>query len=212
MITSIPKDKLDGLLDESFKAFNGAGYDLQSLADSTSRIAGDANGVADRTSRLIDDAQPVLESQVVSADALRTWSSRLASVSRQLVANDPEIRAVLDTGPAAAQEVSRLLDQVKPTLPVLLANLTSLGQVAVTYRPGLDSSSFCFHRPPPSTSRRHRVRTRPASPWATSGSRSAIRRRAPWGFCRRRRGGPPPTPPPSTLRTASTANSPRIRR
>lgn len=61
MITSVPKDKLDGLLDESFKAFNGAGYDLQSLADSTSRIAGDANGVADRTSRLIDDAQPVLE-------------------------------------------------------------------------------------------------------------------------------------------------------
>ncbi len=45
---------------------------------------------------------------------------------------------MLDTGPGAAQEVSRLLDQVKPTLPVLLANLTSLGQVAVTYRPGLE--------------------------------------------------------------------------
>ena len=42
------------------------------------------------------------------------------------------------TGPGFAQEVSRLLDQVKPTLPVLLANLTTLGQVCVTYNPSLE--------------------------------------------------------------------------
>ena len=33
LINSIPKDKLSALLDESFKGFNGAGYDLSSLAD-----------------------------------------------------------------------------------------------------------------------------------------------------------------------------------
>ncbi len=138
LIGSIPKDKLGGLLDESFQAFNGAGYDLQSLADSTSRIAGDANSIADRTSQLVDDAAPVVESQAASADTLRSWSSRLAAVSRQLVADDPQIRNLLATGPAAAQEVSRLLNQVKPTLPLLMANMTSLGRVAVTYRPGLE--------------------------------------------------------------------------
>jgi hypothetical protein len=36
------------------------------------------------------------------------------------------------------QQVSQLLDSVKPTLPVLLANLVSLGQVAVTYLPSLE--------------------------------------------------------------------------
>ncbi|MCV7153739.1 MCE family protein [Mycolicibacterium pyrenivorans] len=138
MVASIPEDKLNKLLDESFIAFNGAGYDLQTLVESTSRIAHDTDAVADRTSALIEDTGPVLDGQIASADALRTWSARLAGVSRQLVVNDQEIRHILHTGPVAMQEVSRLLEQVKPTLPVLLANLTSLGQVAVTYRPGLE--------------------------------------------------------------------------
>ncbi|MGP4053611.1 MCE family protein [Mycobacterium sp. 4D054] len=138
MVATIPKDKLDKLLDESFTAFNGAGYDLQTLVESTSTIARDTDAVASRTSALIEDTGPVLDGQMASADALRTWSARLAGVSGQLVADDPAIRTILQTGPGAAQEVSRLLEQVKPTLPVLLANLTSLGQVALTYRPGLE--------------------------------------------------------------------------
>ena len=50
--SSVPKDKLSGLLDESFRAFNGAGYDVGSLLDSGSRIAADANATADRTAAL----------------------------------------------------------------------------------------------------------------------------------------------------------------
>jgi hypothetical protein len=44
----------------------------------------------------------------------------------------------LRSTPDALQQVSQLLDSVKPTLPVLLANMTSLGQVAVTYLPSLE--------------------------------------------------------------------------
>ena len=33
LINSIPKEKLSGLIDESFNAFNGSGYDLGSLID-----------------------------------------------------------------------------------------------------------------------------------------------------------------------------------
>ncbi len=45
---------------------------------------------------------------------------------------------MLNDGPASINEASRLFEQVKPTLPVLLANLTSIGQILVTYRPGLE--------------------------------------------------------------------------
>ena len=38
LINSIPKEKLSGLIDESFNAFNGSGYDLGSLIDSSSKI------------------------------------------------------------------------------------------------------------------------------------------------------------------------------
>ena len=51
LINSIPKDKLSALLDESFKGFNGAGYDLGSLVDSSSKLSGDLDGVGDQRQR-----------------------------------------------------------------------------------------------------------------------------------------------------------------
>ena len=49
LVDSIPKDRISDLLDESFKAFNGAGPDFQSLLDSASKLTGDLNGVSDQT-------------------------------------------------------------------------------------------------------------------------------------------------------------------
>jgi virulence factor Mce-like protein len=137
LINSIPEGKLSGLLDESFKGFNGVGDDLGSLFDSSAKVVGDVNGVAGPARSLVDDAAPLLDSQADSTDALRTWAHSLAGVTSQLVADDTQVRALLQTGPGAANEVSALLNQVKPTLPVLLANLTTLGQIAVTYHPSL---------------------------------------------------------------------------
>jgi virulence factor Mce-like protein len=138
LITSIPRDKLSGLLDESFKGLNGAGYDLGSLFDSSAKVVGDVNGVADSTRTLVDDAAPLLDSQADTTDAIRTWARSLAGVTEQVATDDQQVRTLLQTGPGAANEVSRLLNQVKPTLPVLLANLTTIGQVAVTYHPSLE--------------------------------------------------------------------------
>src|SRR6201996_1491189 len=52
LVGSIPKTKLGQLLDETFQGFNGAGYDLGSLIDSSKTLARDANGVVDRTRAL----------------------------------------------------------------------------------------------------------------------------------------------------------------
>ena len=45
LVNSIPGDRISDLLDESFKAFNGAGPDFQSLLDSASKITSDVNSV-----------------------------------------------------------------------------------------------------------------------------------------------------------------------
>ncbi|MGV0581828.1 MlaD family protein [Mycolicibacterium elephantis] len=144
LVDSIPGDRISDLLDESFKAFNGAGPDLQSLLDSAATITGDASAVSDQTRALIDDSGPLLDSQVESADAIRTWARSLARVTDQLQQNDPEIRAVLQRGPGFAQEVSQLLTEVKPTLPILLANLTTVGQVLATYNPAIEQLLVIF--------------------------------------------------------------------
>lgn len=138
LVASVPKDKLSAVLDESFQAFNGAGYDFGSLLDSGSRIATDANATSERTRTLIDDTAPLLDSQAQSAEALGIWTRKLNAVTAQIVENDADLRTVLHTGPDAADEVSRLLGQLKPTLPVLLANMTSVAEVGVTYNPSLE--------------------------------------------------------------------------
>jgi phospholipid/cholesterol/gamma-HCH transport system substrate-binding protein len=138
LVNSIPKGKLSALLNESFKAFNGAGYDFGSLLDSSAQLSGDLNGVADRTRTLTEDTAPFLDAQAQTTDAIRLWARSLAGVTGQVVIDDAQVRSLLDKGPGALNEVSRLLDQIKPTLPVLLANLTTVGQIAVTYRPSLE--------------------------------------------------------------------------
>ena len=49
LVNSIPKDRISDLLDESFKAFNGAGDDFQSLLDSSANITDYLNDVSDQT-------------------------------------------------------------------------------------------------------------------------------------------------------------------
>jgi hypothetical protein len=87
---------------------------------------------------LIDDGRPLVDTQVDTMDSIRTWARSLAGVTGQLVTNDPQVRTLLHKGPGFANETARLLNQVKPTLPVLLANLTAVGQIGVTYNPSLE--------------------------------------------------------------------------
>jgi virulence factor Mce-like protein len=138
LVGSIPKEKISDLLDESFQAFNGAGYDFQSLMDSASKISTSANGVSDRMRTLIDDSGPLLDSQAQTTDAIRTWSHSLAGITGQVAADDPQIRTLLQQGPGFAAEVSGLLNDLKPTLPLLLANMNTVGQILLTYNPAIE--------------------------------------------------------------------------
>lgn len=72
-----------------------------------------------------------------------------------MVKDDSQFRSVLHSGSGFTQEVSRLLDQVKPTLPVFLANLSTIGQIGVTYHPALEQLLVLLPR-----------RSRPTAPTA----------------------------------------------
>jgi phospholipid/cholesterol/gamma-HCH transport system substrate-binding protein len=144
LINSIPAGKISALLDESFKGFNGSGYDLGSLFDSSAKIAGDANAISDRTRAFIDDSRPLLDSQAQTTDSIRLWARSLAGVAEQVAADDTQVRTLLQNGSGAADEASRLFNQVKLTLPVLLANLTTLGQIGVTYHASLEQLLVLF--------------------------------------------------------------------
>jgi phospholipid/cholesterol/gamma-HCH transport system substrate-binding protein len=138
LVKSLPKNKISQLLDESFQAFNGAGYDLGSLSDSASRISADSNNIVDRTRTLTEDSQPLLNAQAQTTDSIRRWAHSLAGISDVLANDDSQFRTVLENGPGALDEASRLFQQIKPTLPLLLANLTTIGQIGITYHPSIE--------------------------------------------------------------------------
>ncbi|MDH6679633.1 phospholipid/cholesterol/gamma-HCH transport system substrate-binding protein [Rhodococcus sp. LBL1] len=138
LLASISDTRLRTVIDESFKAFNGSGPDLQRLIDSARLFVEEANKNSDATKTLIEQAGPLLDTQVVSSDAIRSWTRDLVTFTNQLRTSDRDLRAVIEKGPGAAKEANQLLQDLKPTLPLLLANLVSVGEVGVIYNPGIE--------------------------------------------------------------------------
>lgn len=138
LLDTFPKERFSDLLDETYKGLNGAGDDFGSLLDSGATLSKDLNAVADQTRILADDARPLLASQADTADSIRTWARSLEGFTGQLATNDQQFRSVLQNGPAFADETSGLLNQLKPTLPLLLANLGTVSEILMTYNASLE--------------------------------------------------------------------------
>jgi phospholipid/cholesterol/gamma-HCH transport system substrate-binding protein len=68
----------------------------------------------------------------------------MASITGQLKAQDAAFADLLSVGGPALEEGRALFDRVAPALPVLLANLVSLGDIAVTYRNDLEQLLVLF--------------------------------------------------------------------
>ena len=138
-LTAIPRDNLKTVVDESYVAVGGLGPELSRLVNGTTTVAIDARKNLDALVALIDQSKPVLDSQTQSSDAIQAWAAHLATITSQLRNNDSSVAGVLQKAGPAAAEGERLLDRLNPTLPIVLANLVSVGQVGVTYRDNLES-------------------------------------------------------------------------
>jgi phospholipid/cholesterol/gamma-HCH transport system substrate-binding protein len=137
-LAAIPRDNLKTAIDESYTAIGGLGPELTRLVTGSTQLAVDADKNLDPLTALIDKSPPVLDSQADTADAIQAWAAHLATITDQLRSSDTSFAGVLRNGGPAADEARQLFQRLQPTLPLLLANLVSLGQVAVTYQPALE--------------------------------------------------------------------------
>ncbi|WP_227998258.1 MCE family protein [Nocardia australiensis] len=144
LLASVADTKLREVIDDAFKAFNGAGPDLQKFIDSAALLVQEAQDSAEPTKDLLEKIGPLLDTQNQSDAAIREWTADLATVTDQLRAHDPALRNVIDKTPATAQTVSSLFQDLKPTLPLLLSNLVSVAQVGATYHAGLEQVLVVF--------------------------------------------------------------------
>src|SRR5271168_260069 len=131
---AIPHDNLQTVINESYTAVGGLGPELSRLIMGSSNLAIDARKNLDPLVALIDQAQPVLDSQTHTSDEIAAWASHLATVTTELQTHDEAVAGVIDKGGPAFGEARQLIERLQPTLPILLANLVSVGQVALTYQ------------------------------------------------------------------------------
>jgi phospholipid/cholesterol/gamma-HCH transport system substrate-binding protein len=133
-LQAVPRDNLKTVIDESYTAVGGLGPELTRIVKGSTDLSIEARKNLDPLIALIDQSQPVLNSQTNTSDSIQAWASHLATVTTELQTHDQAVAGSITNGGPAAGEARQLIERLQPTLPILLTNLVSIGQVALTYQ------------------------------------------------------------------------------
>ena len=144
LVSSLNNTRLQDLLREAFKAFNGSGPELARMIQSARLLIDEANASWPQTSALIDQVGPFLEAQIRSGDDIRSSAEGLARLTNEVANADPQVRALLATTPGAAAEASETFAGIRPSFPVLAANLANFGRIGVIYHRSIEQALVIF--------------------------------------------------------------------
>lgn len=144
LVNSVGNSRIQDLLRETFKAFNGSGPELARLIQSSRLLVDEANSNYGQTTQLIDQAGPFLDSQVRSGDDIKSLADGLARFTREAAHADPQLRSVLQTVPGAVQAANTTFDGIRPSFPMLAANLANFGRIGVIYHKSIEQGLVIF--------------------------------------------------------------------
>lgn len=143
-LQAIPPDNLRTVIDEANRAVGGLGPELTRIVNGSTALAIGSGKTIGPLTTLIDQSPAVLRSQVDTADSIAVWAQHMALITGQLQKQDAAFADLLVRGGPALDEAKALIDRISPTLPVLLANMVSLGDIAVTYRSDIEQLLVLF--------------------------------------------------------------------
>ena len=144
LVRSVPTKDVGIVLDELNKGFNGTGPDLQRLIDSGNKLVNTANNTYPDIKSLLRNGRTVLDTAARHGNEFKSFSHNLASLTDEIRRDDPQIRADLDAGLPALAQGNDLINRVSPTLPVVLGNLTTVGQVTSARIPGIRQTLITY--------------------------------------------------------------------
>ncbi len=136
-VGSVDLPALQTTVSELGAAFAGTGENLQRLIDSGNSFIEAANDNFDTTTTLIRDGNTVLNGQVASESALRTFARDLSRFSSALAGADGDLRKVIDSGSFTANQLRSFIEANRVELGGLIRNLTTTGEVIVKRLPGI---------------------------------------------------------------------------
>ncbi|WP_148612996.1 MCE family protein [Nocardioides rubriscoriae] len=145
-VGSVDQRSLQVLIEELGDMFADTGRPLQQLIDDGGTFIDAAAASTDDTVRLLDSALTALRTQRDNADNITSFSRDLADLTDALRESDGDLRTVLDQTPPAAREITALLRDLGPTLPVLLSDLITVNQTVVSHLDGVEQLLVTFPR------------------------------------------------------------------
>jgi len=137
-VRSVDQKSLQTVVRELGTMFTDTGVPLQRLLDQGSRFVREASAHTEETIQLLDHGQQVLATQQEQGDNIRALAADLHTLTGALAESDGDLEKVLDGTPATARELDGLLEDLAPTLPVLLGSAVSVNQVVVSHLDGLE--------------------------------------------------------------------------
>lgn len=144
LLTSVSNSRLQDLLREAFNAFNGSGPELARLIQSSRLLVDEANANYPQVSQLIDQAGPFLEAQIRSGDDIRSLADGLARLTTEVANADPQLRTTLQTVPGTVAVANETFEGIRPSFPMLAANLANFGRIGVIYNKSLEHALVVF--------------------------------------------------------------------
>lgn len=143
-VNSVDKENLGVVVEELGTMFRDTDGPLQKLLDEGTKFIDVASAHTDETIALLRSGQRVLETQRANGENIRAFARDLNLLTTTLASSDQNLRTVLQETPGAAKEVKALLEDLGPTLPVLLGNLVTVNQVVVTHLDGVETLLVAF--------------------------------------------------------------------
>ena len=145
-VSSVDKKNLRSVVRELGTMFHDTGGPLERLIDDGGAFVHQASAHEDETISLLDNGLTVLRTQRNQGENIRSFSRDLRLITDSLRRSDGDLRTVLQGTPGTAREVTALLDDLEPTLPVLLGNAVSINQVVVSHLAGVEQLLVTYPR------------------------------------------------------------------
>ncbi|MCX4736053.1 MCE family protein [Streptomyces sp. NBC_01363] len=135
---SVDLESLRTVVDEFGTAFEGRGDDLQVLLDTGSDFVRAADDALPVNTRLMIDGRTVLRTQAEQGEAFKGFASGAEELAAQLKGSDADLRKLIAVAPDATGQISGLLRDLDPSFGVVVANLLTTSEVAVTRQRGME--------------------------------------------------------------------------
>ncbi|GAC49168.1 MCE family protein [Gordonia aichiensis] len=137
LLETVPKDSLHTVVDEASTAVDNVGPELNRALIASSDLVRRAKADITPTTDLIKDMGPVLGQLDASGAQISSLATDLNAFTHTLAMSDSDLQTALRTGTPFFETASETLNDLNPSLPILLANLQSVGEVLRVNTPAL---------------------------------------------------------------------------